>query len=100
MEFLLIGRDDRDARAAERRASARAEHLKLADEMKANGQLLFAAALLDEHDQMVGSVMIVRFDSRDGVNEWLRREPYVLGEVWRDIAIEPCKPGPSFLPNG
>ena len=28
---------------------------------------------------------------------WLGEEPYVIGEVWQDIKIMPCKVGPSFV---
>jgi len=46
--------------------------------------------------QMIGSVMIVEFNSRAELDSWLAEEPYVTGNVWQKIDIKPCKVAPSF----
>jgi len=46
---------------------------------------------------MIGSVLIVDFPSRDALDEWLKVEPYVIGNVWDKIQVKPCKVGPMFL---
>jgi uncharacterized protein YciI len=96
MQFLVIAYDGTDDGAPERRKRAREAHLKLGDELKASGNLLMAAAILDDQGNMIGSTLITEFKSRAELDAWLRREPYVTGEVWKNIDIRPCRVGPSF----
>jgi len=97
MQFLVTAYDGTDDKAIERRLAARDEHLKFTEEMKDKGNHLYAAAIMDENEKMIGSVLIVDFPSREDVNKWLEAEPYVKGNVWQNIDIKPCKVGPMFL---
>ena len=96
MQFLLIAHDGTDEGAPERRQRARAAHLALGDEMVATGRMLFGTAILDDHDVMIGSMLVLDFGSRDQLDAWLQVEPYVVGEVWRTVEVRPCRVGPSF----
>lgn len=96
MQFLVIGRDGTDSQALERRMAARPAHIALGDKMRDDGRLLYAAAICDAGDKMIGSAMIMQFDSRADLDKWLKEEPYVVGKVWEKIEVEPCKVGPSF----
>lgn len=98
MQFVVIGRDGKDAQALNRRMAARENHLAAGDVLRERGWLLYAAALMDETEKMVGSVMIFDVPSRKELDEWLKEEPYVTGKVWQDIEVSICKVGPSFLP--
>jgi uncharacterized protein len=100
MQFVVIGRDGKDAQALDRRMAVRDKHLALGDVLRERGWLLYAAALLDESgtQKMVGSVMIFDVPSRKELDEWLKDEPYVVGKVWEDIEVSQCKVGPSFMP--
>ena len=97
MQYVITAYDGTDPDAIDRRLDAREAHIRLCDELKAKGHILFGAALLDENDQMAGSVMIVDFDSQKDLEDWLDEEPYVTGNVWVDIEIAPCRVGPSFV---
>ena len=97
MQFIVTGLDGMDSGAPERRAKARADHLALGDRMKAEGTLLHAAALLDDVEAMVGSVLVCDFPSREALDAWLETEPYVTGEVWITTDIRPCRVSPAFL---
>jgi len=46
---------------------------------------------------MIGSTMIVDFESRKELDQYLESEPYVTGKVWQKIDITPCKIPPVFL---
>ena len=46
---------------------------------------------------MIGSTMIVDFESRDELDRYLETEPYVTGKVWENIDVTPCKIPPVFL---
>jgi uncharacterized protein len=96
MQFLITAYDGKDVNAVERRLSVRAKHLELGDRLVASGKMLFGVAILDDKQQMIGSALIVEFENRAALDDWLRIEPYVTGEVWADIKVEPCRVGPSF----
>ena len=96
MQFLLVARDGSDEKARERRAAARAAHIRLGDEMRDRGELLYAVATLDDGGAMIGSVLILDVRSREALDEWLAQEPYVTGKVWERIDVQPCRVGPSF----
>jgi uncharacterized protein YciI len=40
---------------------------------------------------MIGSTTYVEFESRAELDAWLERDPYVTGDVWRDITITPIR---------
>ena len=97
MQFLVIGRDGTDDGALERRLAARQAHLESLQRLKNNGEVLFGAALLDESERMIGSVMLVSFESRAALDSWLAAEPYVTSRVWQSVEVNPCKVPPLFL---
>jgi uncharacterized protein YciI len=96
MQFLVIGYDGKDNEALTRRLAVREAHIALGDKMRDEGKMLYGAAILDDAEKMIGSVLIVDFDSRNELDQWLKEEPYVTGNVWQKIDIQKCKVGPSF----
>jgi uncharacterized protein YciI len=96
MQFLLIAHDGDDDHALNRRLQAREQHIALGDDMFANGSMLYGGALLDEQEKMIGSVLVLDFPTRQELDAWLKIEPYVLGDVWRRIDVQPFRVGPSF----
>ncbi len=97
MPFIVIARDGKDKEALDRRLKVREDHIRMGDRLKAEGKALYGAALLSDEGQMNGSVYIVDFASRKELDEWLKIEPYVVGEVWKNIEVIPCQIGPSFI---
>ena len=72
-----------------------------------SGQVLLGGAILDETGDMVGSVMLTDFPTREGLDEWLAGDPYVTGGVWRGSrfspTVRPWVPGSPAIeatPNG
>lgn len=92
---MLLGHDGEDDAALDRRLAVRERHLALGDRLAAEGTLLFAAAILDANDTMIGSMLILEFPSRAELDAWLEVEPYVTGDVWREIEISPVRVGRS-----
>lgn len=76
--------------------AAREAHLAVVAESVKSGKQVMGAAILDDDGKMRGSVMLVDYPSRAAVDEWLKTEPYVLGDVWRNIEVLPCQLAPSF----
>ncbi len=95
MQFMLLGHDGEDDGALDRRLAVRERHLALGDRLAAEGTLLFAAAILDANDTMIGSMLILEFPSRAELDAWLEVEPYATGDVWREIEISPVRVGRS-----
>ncbi|PZO87932.1 MAG: hypothetical protein DI626_02880 [Micavibrio aeruginosavorus] len=95
-QFIVIGHDGTDEGALERRMAARDAHLKVCADSVASGNQLIGAAMMDDAGKMNGSVMVMNFDTREDLDEWLKREPYVSGKVWDRIEVIPCKVPDTF----
>ena len=89
MQFVVIAYDGSDAGARDRRLAARPAHLENARRMKDEGMLLTGGAILDDQGAMIGSVLVVDFPSRTGLDAWLASDPYVTGDVWRKVEARP-----------
>lgn len=96
MQFLVIAYDGTDEKALDRRLAVREAHIALGDQMRDEGKMLYGAAILNDAEKMIGSVLVCDFASRAELDQWLKVEPYVTGQVWQTIEIKPCKVGPSF----
>lgn len=99
MQFLIIGKDGTDEKAKERRLAAREEHIKLGDELVASGNMWYGTALLGDNNEMIGSMLLMDFPSRKELQEWLDKEPYVIGKVWKSIEILKCNVRDPWLFN-
>ncbi len=97
MQFIVIAYDGTDDGALDRRLAAREAHLKLGDKMLADGQMLYAGAILDDEGKMIGSTIVCDFPSRKELDAWLEIEPYITGPVWKNIEIRLFRVGPSFV---
>ena len=94
MQFIVIGYDGADEKALERRLAVREAHLKSAKEMFDSGKWLYAAGILDDDGKMIGSMIVCEFPSRDDLEEWLKAEPYVVGNVWKQINVNRAQVAP------
>jgi len=97
MQFLVLAHDGRDEKALERRMAGRMAHLTGLERMKAESKALYGAAILDDQEKMIGSVMICNFASRDELDAWLKVEPYVTEKVWEKIEVLPVQVPPLFM---
>ena len=97
MQFVVTGYDGTDEQALARRLAVREAHIASIDKMRNTGNMLFGAAILDDHEKMIGSMIVCDVASRQELDEWLKIEPYVVGNVWHKIEIKRCKVGPSFV---
>ena len=90
MHFVLICRDGTDEKALERRMAAREAHIA-AFEQGLGVQNILGGAILNDQEKMCGSVMVVDFENRKALDEWLKNDPYVTGDVWRTIDVLPFR---------
>jgi uncharacterized protein YciI len=61
--------------------------------------MIHGGALLDDEGKMIGSIIIATFPTRDELNAWLARDPYIIGKVWERYEVIPFKTAPSFIKN-
>lgn len=99
MQYLITAFDGTDPDALSRRLATRQAHISVGDKYRSSGNHLYAAAILNDNGQMIGSSMVVEFNSRDELDNWLKEEPYITEKVWDKIDIRPCKVGKSFERN-
>lgn len=84
MHFLIKAYDGEGM--LDKRMEVRPRHL---EGMKTLGkQIICAGGLLDDEGRMKGSALILEFESRAALDDYLKNEPYVVEGVWRKIEVE------------
>ena len=84
MQFLIKAYDGEGM--LEKRMEVRPRHL---EGMKALGkQIICAGGLLDDEGKMKGSALVMEFESRAALDEYLKNEPYVVEGVWQKVEVE------------
>lgn len=84
MQFVIRAYDGENKLA--KRMEIRQRHL---DNMaKVNGKLLCAGGLLDDEGKMKGSELVMDFDSKALLEEYLKSEPYITEGVWEKVDVE------------
>src|SRR5687768_6051955 len=91
VEYLVTAFDGTDESALDRRLAVRDAHLAGAQRLAERGELVSGGAILDDDGRMIGSSMHVSFADQAAFDAWYRDEPYVTGDVWRDITIRPMR---------
>jgi uncharacterized protein YciI len=92
MRFIVIAHDGTDPEAKDRRAAVRPAHLERIAPHVESGRVLLGGAMLDEAGDMVGSVVLADFPSREEFDAWIAGDPYVTGGVWQQIEVRPYRP--------
>ncbi len=91
MRYVIHAYDYTDDQAMNRRLAVRPNHFDGARQLKADGHFVLGGALLDPDGKMIGSMMLLDFDTEDQLNDWLQNEVYISGKVWERIDIKPFK---------
>ena len=89
--YLIYATDGKDKEAATRRMKMRPLHFQMASALKADRHFITGGAMLDDEGNMIGSMMLVQFENKEKLQEWLDKEPYIRGGVWEEIAIHPFR---------
>jgi hypothetical protein len=91
MQFLLVAYDGTDSGALERRMKVRDDHFKKINLLKKTGEFILGGAILDESEQMIGSMIVYDFPDRQTLDDELKDEPYLTGGVWEKTDIRPFR---------
>ena len=84
MQFIIRAYDGEGM--LDKRMEVRPRHLAGIDRIREH--VICAGGLLDEEGKMKGSVLIMEFENREQLDEYLSNEPYVQEKVWQKIEIE------------
>jgi len=90
-QYLVTAYDHTNADALQHRMNIRPHHLDGAKELKANGNFILGGAMLNDEGKMIGSVMVLQFESEEELQAWQQNEPYITEGVWETIDIKPFK---------
>ena len=70
----------------DKRMAIRPRHLEGIERIKEH--VICAGGLLDDEGKMKGSVLIMEYENREQLDEYLANEPYVQENVWQKIEVE------------
>ena len=84
MQFIVKAYDGEGM--LERRMKVRPRHLE--GMARLGKHVICAGGLLNDEGKMKGSVLILDFDTREELEEYLKKEPYVQEHVWSKIEVE------------
>ena len=84
MQFMIKAYDGPNV--LDKRLAVRPRHL---EGMKKLGKrIICAGGLLDEERKMKGSALVLEFESRAALDDYLASEPYVTEGVWEKVEVE------------
>ena len=84
MQFIITAHDGENV--LDKRMAVRPRHLE--GMAKLGEHIVCAGGLLDDEGKMKGSVLILDFEERAALVNYLKNEPYVVEHVWEKIEIE------------
>lgn len=87
-QYVIIARDGTDEQAIDRRMAARPTHLEGVKTLKDNNQYISGGAILDDSGKMIGSVMILQFETDQEMQAWYNSDSYITQNVWQTIEIK------------
>ena len=90
-QYLIHAYDGTDETALDRRMAARPMHLAGAKKLKDTGNFVIGGAILSDEGKMIGSVMILDFETQAEFEEWYQTEPYITNGVWQNIEVKPFR---------
>ncbi|GAB3935083.1 YciI family protein [Mucilaginibacter myungsuensis] len=90
-QYLITAYDHTDPDALQRRLDVRPHHLEGAKKLKESGNFILGGAMLDDEGRMVGSTMILQFETEEELEAWKQGDPYVTQGVWERIDVKPFK---------
>ena len=90
-QYLVTGYDYTDEGALERRMNIRPHHLDGAKSLKESGNYVLGGAVLNDEGKMIGSVMVLQFESEEGLEAWKQSEPYITQKIWETVDVKPFK---------
>lgn len=83
MQFIVKAYDGEGM--LDKRMEVRPRHLEGIERIKEH--VICAGGLLDDEGKMKGSVLIMEYENREQLDEYLANEPYIQENVWQKIEV-------------
>jgi uncharacterized protein YciI len=90
-QYIITGYDYTDDGALDRRMAVRQQHLDGTVALRTTGNYILGGAILDDAGRMIGSVMVVQFETAEELEAWKQSEPYIVHNIWESVDIKPFK---------
>lgn len=90
-QYLVTGYDYTDAEALQRRMNVRPHHLDGMKTLKESGNYLIGGAVLNDEGNMIGSVLVMQFETDEELEAWKQGEPYITQKIWESVDVKPFK---------
>ncbi|MEO6524294.1 MAG: YciI family protein [Mucilaginibacter sp.] len=90
-QYLITGHDYTDEGALDRRMAVRPLHLAGTVQLRANGNYILGGAILDDAGRMIGSMMVLQFETEQELEAWKQQEPYITQKIWETVEVKPFK---------
>lgn len=91
MLYMILAHDGDDPQAPQRRQAVRESHLAGMKTLVDDGRVPFAAALLDDAGNMIGSALTVEADSEEDARALIEADIYHREGVWVKYSLWPVK---------
>ena len=91
MQYVVIAWDGTDEGARDRRIAARPMHLERIQPRVEAGEVLVGGAILADDGGMIGSILLMEFETRGKLDDWLRNDPYSTEGVWQRVDVRPYR---------
>ncbi|RYY36018.1 MAG: hypothetical protein EOP46_07955 [Sphingobacteriaceae bacterium] len=90
-QYVVTAYDYTDEGALERRMNVRPHHFDGARDLKASGNFIKAGAILNAEGKMIGSIMLLQFETDEELEAWKQGEPYITQKVWETVDVKPIR---------
>src|SRR3954469_20393539 len=90
-QYIITAYDHTDEGALQRRMNVRPHHLDGAKELKEKGNYVLGGAILNDEGNMIGSVMVLQFETEEELEAWQQSEPYITQKIWETVDVKPFK---------
>ncbi len=84
MQYIITAYDGTGM--LEKRMAVRPSHLE--NMAKVKGKVICAGGLLDDEGRMKGSVLVMDFENKKLLEDYLDSEPYIIEKVWEKVEVE------------
>ena len=92
MALFVVSCTDQEG-TLEQRLASRPAHLARLEQLNAEGRLILAGPMPKQPGNpqagFYGSTLIVDFDSREDLDDWLKEEPYLKAGVYSQVDVKP-----------
>ncbi|WP_151777969.1 YciI family protein [Acinetobacter brisouii] len=92
MALFVVSCTDQEG-TLEQRIASRPAHLARLEQLNAEGRLIVAGPMPKQPGNpqagFYGSTLIVDFDSREDLDDWLKEEPYLKAGVYSQVDVKP-----------